>query len=732
MAKVRGAVAAATAGRGGLLLVDGEAGIGKSRLAAEAVAYAEMEGARTLWGSCSEDESAAPYWPWLQVLRGYLENAGAGALQAVAGPHASAIAQILPELAADLPIAPAPLDADQIRFRLFDSITAFMRNVARQQPLVVVLDDIHAADPPSLSLLEFMSNGIEANRILVIGTCRRDPGAEDDRLSRTFARLQRRFKDCYLGLSGLSRTEVARLVELTSELEPPDSLVETIWQESEGNPFFVEEITRLLVSEGLLSGQDGAEPIPIPATVRDLIERRLSSLSPETHQLLRTASAVGREFQLDLLARVAGGGDAITLDRLDEARSAHLISEVGYGRYTFDHALIRQTLYLQLGQTRRAMLHHQVARTIEELHVQDLEPHLGELAHHYFAALPAAEPGRAVEYAFHAAERATGQAAFEESVRLLRLALRAQEGDPDATSEAACRLTLALGRAQARLGDTPDASATFERAADIARGAGLDESFARAALGYEDATFTGDWLPAQYEPAIRLLSEAVALEENVADATLRVLVRARLSRAMFFGGLDHDSAKKLAREAVELSASAGASAKVAALEALHWVLGAPHDHVERRAAGEEMVALALESGDPTLELKARTWNIVDLLEAGDIAGVDEGIEAAGAACAGTGPTGAPLDCEQPQRDARAYAWRVSGGRAPGRRGAGIRTARTIRVGAPGVRNARRRRPTRARAPGGDRAGRQGNGRAVPGRHHLAIIACVHASAARDA
>jgi tetratricopeptide (TPR) repeat protein len=630
MEKVRAAVGAAISGRGGFVLVDGEAGIGKSRLAAEAVEYAEMEGAQTLWGGCSEDESAAPYWPWLQVLRGYLEQAGPAALHSVAGPHAPILAQILPEVAVDdaATVMPAPLDAEQSRFRLFDSIAAVLRNAARQQPLVVVLDDLHAADPPSLSLLEFMSHDIEVNRILVICTYRDDEAAGDERLSRTLARLRRRYKDCHIGLGGLSRGEVARLVELTSELEPPKSLVDTIWQESEGNPFFVEEITRLLVSEGCLSAdQDLADPLPIPATVRDLVERRLALLPPDTRQVLRIASVVGREFPLDLLARIAGEEEMAIEDRLDDARSAHLLGEVAYGRYTFTHGLIRQTLYLQLSQTRRAMLHDEAAQAISDLRSSELPSHFAQLAYHYFAAIPAADPGKAVEYATMAADRATSQAAFEESVRLLRLALRAQEADAQATPEAACRLWLALGRAQSRAGDTPDARATFERAASIARDAGLPDLFARASLGFEDATFTGDWLPAQYEPAIALLSEAMSLDEGLSDVTLRALVRARLSRAMFFGGVDHAPARATAREAIGLSSRANVSAKVAALEALHWVLGGPHDHVERREAGASMLALVQESGDPTLELKARTWNIVDQLEAGDVAAVDADIAA---------------------------------------------------------------------------------------------------------
>jgi hypothetical protein len=359
MDTLRAAFEEALSGRGGLVLLAGEPGIGKTRTAEELVTYARLRKAQVLWGRCHEGEGAPAFWPWVQAIRAYVHERDPKTLLSELGSGASDVAQVVSEVRERLPNLPPPPDGDpeRARFRLFDSITTFLRNAGAAQPLVLVLDDLHWADKPSLLLLQFLARELRGARLLVIGTYRDVGVGRRHPLSETLADLAREQLAERVVLRGLGEHDVARFIEITAGLKPPPKLVEAVYRETEGNPFFVNEVVRLLVADGRLQHPEQIKSwdLGIPQGVREVVGRRLDHLSAECNRTLTVASVIGREFGLDVLERVTGlDGDRL-LETLEEAIAARVIVEVprAGGRFTFSHALIRDTLYDELAATRR-------------------------------------------------------------------------------------------------------------------------------------------------------------------------------------------------------------------------------------------------------------------------------------------------------------------------------------------------------------------------------------------
>ena len=442
----------AEAGHGRLFLLVGEPGIGKSRLAEELAARARSRGALVLVGRCWEAGGAPAYWPWVQSLRAYVRAAAPATLRRQLGPGAADLAQLLPELREvldDLPPA-AGSDTEGARFRLFDSLAAFVKRVAATQPLVLVLDDLHAADEPSLLLLQFVARELAQSRIVIVGACRDVDPTPAAPLRATLTELAREPVTRTVLLSGLGEEDVERFVALAAPAAEASQLGATVYAETEGNPLFVGEIVRLLGREGQLA----EAPLAIPHSVRETIGRRLRHLSDESNDLLTLASVLGREFDLHALARVSGRDRGAVLELLDEAIEARVVSEVpgAISRMRFAHALIRDAAYHRLTRARRIELHRRVGEALEVIHAAELDPHLAELAHHFYEAAA----GEAVGYARRAGERAVAQLAYEEAVRLYELALAGLDAGGPATVAERCELLLALGDAQGRRGTIPE------------------------------------------------------------------------------------------------------------------------------------------------------------------------------------------------------------------------------------------------------------------------------------
>jgi DNA-binding SARP family transcriptional activator len=533
LALLDAALADARGGRGGLALVSGEAGIGKSRLVDELAARAAGMGTRVLWGRCWEAGGAPAYWPWVQALRAYTREADEASLRAELGGGAADVTYLLPELRErfpDMPEPPAP-ESEGARFRLFDSTAAFLRRAAATCPLLVVLDDLHAADAPSLLLLEFVAGELIDARVLLVA-CYREPEPEaGDPAGSLLADLGRQ-TGLRLSLRGLAAADVASFIELTTPERPSADLSAAISAGTEGNPLFVGEIVRLLAAEGRLGEQVGAAwRLRIPQTVREVIGRRLGRLSAECRELLEVASVIGREFRLDVLERVARLAQPELRRLLDEAEAARVVTEApgAPGRLRFAHALLGDTLYDGVPAGRRQGLHRDATRAIEELTHGDASGALSELAHHAFRALPAIDPATAVDYAARAGDQAGAFLAHEEAARLYESSLESLALLPARDTTRERLVLLALGEARARAGDTAGAKEAFLRAAVAARESDAGEDLARAALGYGGkivwARPTGDRV------VVALLEEALAALGSE-ETALRPRVLARLAGAL--------------------------------------------------------------------------------------------------------------------------------------------------------------------------------------------------------
>src|SRR3954453_16864963 len=525
--KLRGGVEGALGGHGKLRMVVGEPGIGKTRTAEELVTYARLRGARVLIGRSYEAEGAPAYWPWLQMARSFVEDGDADHLHELLGAGAADIARVMPELSELMPdLEPQhSLEPEQARFRFFDAVTTFMRNVAAEQPLVLLLDDLHWADAPSLRLLQFLARELSDSSILVVGTYRDVELGRRHPLSQALADLSRQGLVERVMLRGLSEQEVARFIEVTASIDPPGSLVRAIHEETEGNPFFVSEIVNLLAAEGELDDPSGLSEwtLTIPQGVREVIGRRLDRLSDDCNRVLSIASVIGREFSVDVLERVADVPRDRTLELLEEAEGERIVDQGAQPslRFSFSHALVREALYEELGVTQRVRLHRRIAKVIEEICGEDRQPHLEELAHH---SLEAQELDRAIEYSEAAAHRAVEVMAFEEGAELYGKALQALELRNQTPARRHVELMVALGMSQARAGDGRRARGTFTRAADVARELGEHELFAASVVGLSQWIEIGtidDEVTERIEEALSNLDPS--------DSALRARLLVRLS-----------------------------------------------------------------------------------------------------------------------------------------------------------------------------------------------------------
>ncbi|MDQ4064823.1 MAG: protein kinase, partial [Actinomycetota bacterium] len=386
---LRGALDATFSGSGRLVLLSGEPGIGKTRTAEELMTYARLRDAKVLLGRCYEGEGAPAYWPWMQAIRSYVHDVDSNTLAAEMGSGAAHIAQVVSDVRQrlpDVPEAPA-LEPEQARFQLFDSITGFLKNASSATPIVLVLDDLHWADTSSLLLLEFVARELRDMRVLVIGTYREEELGRQHPLSQALGNLSRARLSDRVVLRGLTQDEVGHFIELSAGISPSTDLLADVYAQTEGNPFFVGEIVRLLVAEGRLEQRVRPDRSwSVPQSIREVIGRRLDRLSPRCNSLLSLAAVIGRDFDLKVLQQATDEHDV--LDVLEEALDARIVAEVGgtIGRYRFSHALIKDTLYEELRTARRIAAHHKVGQALEMLYEKDVDAHAAELAHHFLEA----------------------------------------------------------------------------------------------------------------------------------------------------------------------------------------------------------------------------------------------------------------------------------------------------------------------------------------------------------
>ncbi len=428
-------------------------------------------------------------------------------------------------------------------------------------------------------------------------------------------------------LRGLTERDVARFIELTAGRKPPEALVDAVYRETEGNPFFVNEIVRLLVADGRLERPEEVKSwsVTIPQGVREVVGRRLDHLSDACNRALTTASVIGREFGLDALERVSDVTNDRLLEALEEAAAARVVTEIprAVGRYSFTHALIRETLYEELGTTRRVRLHRQIGEVLETINSDNLEPHLPELAHHFSESAQGGDVDKAIDYATRAAKRAMSLTAYEDAAGHYEMAIQALEVREKPDEAQRCGILLAFGEALWNAGDPERAGEIFLQAADIARKLAAGEHLARAALGL-GGPIVSEWGVAD-ERLVALLKEALnALGEE--DNRLRARVLARLAQELSVTA--PESAEPLSREAVEVARRLGEPTTLAyALIARYWALWGPDNVDDRLAIATEIVSLGQKSGDRWMEGSGHDFRAIELLMLGDIPAADVEIEA---------------------------------------------------------------------------------------------------------
>jgi len=445
MYELESALADACAGNGRIALLAGTPGIGKTRISNELVQRARSRNARVIAGRCYEGEGAPAYWPWIQVVRSCIAECETSTLQGQLGNGAADLAQLVPEIRDRLPGLPAAatLPPAQERFRLFDSVTTYLKKVAAAQPLVLVLDDLHRADLPSLLLLHFLAQQIGEAKLFVLCSYRDVGVGAEHPLTALLAEVGHEAHCARISLRALPDEDVCALVAIQAGADVPDGILTTIVEKSKGNPLFVKEMWRHLIQEGLvyrerdgwrsrLTSEDG---LRIPEGVRQVIGRRLARCSEGAKQVLTLASVLGSEFHCDVLQRFAQLDDEQLFAALDEAQGAQLIEDFrgpsGLA-YRFSHSLIQETLYDSLSAVRRQRLHLRAGETLEELRAGRLELHWNELARHFTEGNDAA---KAIEYARRAGEAAQRLYAWEPAIRHWKAALELLEAHGGALHE---------------------------------------------------------------------------------------------------------------------------------------------------------------------------------------------------------------------------------------------------------------------------------------------------------
>jgi hypothetical protein len=615
MWELTSALDAARSGHGSLVLVSGEPGIGKSRLVEELADVARDRGFLVLVGRCWDGGGAPAFWPWVQVVRS-------------AGGDFEQLARPVSEARSSRSSVADVVDPDAARFHLFEEVAGFLSAQMTTAPLLVVVDDVHAADEPSTLLLRFLATSAVDQPMLVVASYRDlDPRVRDAaELYGELSRLGRR-----LSLAGLTRSEIATYIEIATGGAPEPGWVERVHELTAGNPFFVGEVIR---AEG--DHRAGDDRHRLPEEVRALIRRRVSHLSSEAGAILHTAAVLGRGFELRVLTETTTLSTERLIDVLGEAESVGIISsDPGIpGVYSFAHDLLREAVYEDLPPTRRMELHRTAGRVLEQVFASDLDPQLSAIAHHFVQSAPIGDAEVAVDYSTRAGDRAARLLAYEDAARHFGHALRLLTPG-EASLEHRCEILLRLGDAQARASDTEAAKASFRGAADIASRIGAPERLAQAAFGFVTSDepvrlgFGGLLITAIFEhgtTGIVLLEDALAaLPEG--DSPMRARVLARLATALYTAS-GNERRLEIARDAFDMALRLGEpEALVEALHAQHWALLRPDSVRERLVNAQQTLLVATGAGEQEAAFLARHARLHCFLELFDREGFDTEVAA---------------------------------------------------------------------------------------------------------
>jgi class 3 adenylate cyclase len=589
-----------------LVLLSGEPGIGKTRLASYAALGANADGFAVCWGSCSED-LAVPYEPWIAVCSQIVSHAPEDVLAGYVAGFGGEIGRLARNLRRRVPTAPPPQtsDSETERFLLFKAVAELFRAVGGSVPLCVVLDDFHWADGQSVALLKYVARAVERGALQLVVTYRDSDIAKDHPLSAALADLRRIDGVERIALTGLDAAGVAELIEAAAghALDADGlALAGELATETGGNPFFVAEMLRSLIESGAITFDEAAARwsvdmsavTSLPESVREVIERRVDRLGDDGREALTIAAVVGRSFDVRLLTELVEMPESRLLDKLEAATGATLLRESSeqVGLFTFEHALINHTLYQGLGGTRRARLHHRVALALETLYGTDSDDHLGDLAMHWRLATVTADAGKAASYSIRAGRRALDSLAPSEAVKLFGEALELL-GRRETVER--CEALIGLGEAQRLTSDTAHRGTLLE-ASRLAVRLGDGERAARAALANNRGTFSA--VGALDHERVAAIERAIELDEDPGRRALLLALQAT-ERAF-----EQDSwpRRALLEQALALARQIDSPSTTARVLIAYFEVYTTVDGLGQRLAHlDEMAAVVAAADDPALE-----------------------------------------------------------------------------------------------------------------------------------
>jgi class 3 adenylate cyclase len=613
-----------------VILVSGEAGLGKTTLVAEAARRAYQNGACVLFGHC-EEGLATPYQLFAEALGHYITHATEDQLLAHVGVHGSELNRLVPMLASRIPDLPPTraTDADSERFLLFAAMVGLIAHASAEQPIFLVLDDLQWADEGSLHLLQHLTAAVPPMRVLVLGIYRDDELDLSHPFLDTFAALSRERGVSRIELTGMDDMEVLAFMSAAG-YALDDAIVDlarAIYRETDGNPFFVCEVLRHLAETGVVRqdktgpqvADDSFEQIALPDTIRKVIRARIGRLGREAGRVLAVAAVIGRDFDLDLLAMATETPEDKLLEILDAAAAASLVRELtdGPGRYHFTHSLIQYAVYQDLGPTRQAKTHRVVALALEELCGDRPGPRVSELARHWGNTSQAIDIGKAIQYLQQAGDAAFSALAPADALHYYvdAVALTGQLTDSNPMLE--IDLAIGLATAQRQTGD-PAFRETLLDAARRALALGDTDRLVAASLANDRGWYTASGVVDSEK--VELLE--LALERLPAVHPDRALVLGTLCAELAFGStLEHRQA--LADEALAIVESTGDDAEVVrTLNHLVFPFLVPSLLEQSLAWSADALTRAKRVRDPVLLYFAAMYRATVATRAGDIEEVD--------------------------------------------------------------------------------------------------------------
>jgi DNA-binding CsgD family transcriptional regulator/tetratricopeptide (TPR) repeat protein len=599
------------------VLISGEPGIGKTRCAEALAELAEDQGALVLWGRCHEEAGAPPYWPWVQILRAYVEASSPDEVRLNMGTAANHIAALVPELVGashSTHLAPHALgDANPARFRTFDAIGQFLLKATQQVPITLVLDNLHWADAPSLSLLEFVTQELPRSRLLLVGTYR-DSDISKTPLLGALGGLSRESDVERVHLAGLSRTAIGEVAERMCGIALPDAVIGTICQQTDGNPLFAIELIKVLIDESAGAGITTVSR-KIPAGVRETIGRRLIRLSARCNDLLGIAAVYGRQFMAREIAAAADEDVQEVLTGLEPAILAGIVqsnAEVA-GSYQFTHALIRETIYEELSTSDRPRMHGRAGDALVSVHSAHLEPALTRIAHHYHEAAALGDPDKAVVFGLRAADSAVRVHAYEDALLHYDRAIETLKSGGLMHDERLARVYILKGLAQIHLGQVQQSIDVLLEAVNRTRVLGSAELLVDAlmCLAYSSSYVAQQHLLPLLDHALTLLPDVDSVARAKALAT-----RAFAQRTL----VDKSRIQLLVDEALAMARrSCDATARCACYQLTVLALrGNPETLHRRLLLGEEYIAVARSTSSADLLADACHWQALNYLESGQL------------------------------------------------------------------------------------------------------------------